>query len=364
MLEPRLGFAWDPIGDHKGVLRGGFGMSHDREQGNLVFNTVFGNPKAVTTPTYQNGNIADIASASEPPAGVLGGIYGADRSGQVPTVYSYSLGVQRELGAGFTYDIAYVGTMSRHLVTARDLNTIPYGTTLTAAAQNPANFPDGVVPAVEPNLPPEYAAAGYEFSGQYAYPQNYLSPYKGYGQMEYYEFNGTSNYNSQQASLQRRFSKGLTLGATYTWSKSMTTASEDEDFQDPFNPRLYSYRVADWDRANVAALNYVYDLPSLTRRFGGPHWLSYVTDDFQLSGFSNFMTGTPTRTSFFVPANQLTGGSQYSKVPPAYLGVDASGKPVIPAIGVPYKGNTGAVASRWHADVGYVIVQEFSAGRT
>jgi hypothetical protein len=338
MPEPRLGFAWDPVGDHKGVLRGGFGMSHDREQGNLVFNTVFGNPKNVTTPSYSNGNIADIANQAANPAGVLNGIYGADRRGQVPTVYSYSLGMQREIGGGFSYDIAYVGTTSRHLVTARDLNTIPYGTTLTAAAQNPANFPGGVVPAVEPNLPPEYAAAGYKFSGQYAYPQNYLSPFKGYGQMEYYEFNGTSNYNSLQASLQRRFSKGLTMGATYTWSKSMTTASEDEDFQDPFNPRLYSYRVADWDRTNVAALNYVYDLPSVTRRFGGPHWLSYVTDDFQLSGFSNFMTGTPTRVPFWVPANQLTGGSQWSKVPPAYLGLDAGGRPVLPTIGVPYKG--------------------------
>jgi hypothetical protein len=41
MPEPRIGVARDPIGDHKGVLRGGFGMSHDREQGNLAFNPAF-----------------------------------------------------------------------------------------------------------------------------------------------------------------------------------------------------------------------------------------------------------------------------------------------------------------------------------
>ena len=45
--------------------------------------------------------------------------------------------------------------------------------------------------------------------------------------MAYLEFDGTSNYNSLQASLQRRFSKGLTFGAVYTWSKSMTTAGSD-----------------------------------------------------------------------------------------------------------------------------------------
>ena len=59
-----------------------------------------------------------------------------------------------------------------------------------------------------------------------------LVPYKGYGQIPYLEFNGTSNYNALQASLQRRFSKGLTFGAVYTWSKSLTTANSDQDTQD------------------------------------------------------------------------------------------------------------------------------------
>jgi len=32
MPEPRFGFAWDVLGDHKTVLRGGAGMMHDRTQ--------------------------------------------------------------------------------------------------------------------------------------------------------------------------------------------------------------------------------------------------------------------------------------------------------------------------------------------
>ena len=335
MYEPRFGFSYDLFGNRNGVLRGGFGISHDREQGNLVFNTVFGNPALVTTPTVFNSTVADIPTAAQSNSGVLSGIYGADIKGQVPSVYSYSLGVQQQIANGVTLDVAYVGSVGRHLVTARDINTIPYGTTFTRAAQDPSQFPGGIVPAVEPNLPPEYANAGYSFSGRYAYTQNFLSPFKGYGQMEYYKFDGTSNYNSLQVSVQRRFAHGLTFGGVYTWSKTLTTSSADESFVDPFNPRLYSYGVADYDRRHLAAINYVYDLPNLTQHFNGPHWLSYLTDNFQLSGLANMQSATPVRNALFSPANQLTGGSQFSKTPPAYVGVDAQGNLLLPTIGHP-----------------------------
>jgi hypothetical protein len=350
MPEPRIGFAYQLTGDAKTVLRGGFGTTHDREQGNLVFNTVFGNPANVVTPTVTNGNMLNIASLPQTAPGVLGSIYGADQNGKVPVVYSFSLGIQRELGHGTTLDVAYVGTQSRHLVTARDLNAIPFGTTFKAAAQNPANFPGGVVPAVEPNLPPEYAAAGYKFSGQYAYDTNYLVPYKGYGNIEYYQFDGTANYNSLQVSLQRRFSKSLTFGGVYTYSKTLTTANADEDWQYTQFTRALDYRPASWDRTHVIAVNYVYDLPNVTKRLGGPKWLSYITDNFQLSGITTFQTGAPlgdypTNGSLAIwqPGNLLTGSNQWGKLPPAWVGLDSRGNLLPPTIGMPFTGSRAAL---------------------
>jgi hypothetical protein len=343
MPEARFGFSYDPYGDHKGVIRGGFGTSHDRSQGNLVFNTVFGNPALVQTPSISNSTIGNIASAAQSNSGVLSGIYGADLSGQVPVTYSYSLGVQREIGHGITMDVAYVGNVNRHQVTARDINTIPYGTTFTRAAQNPANYAGGVVPTIEPNLPAEYSAAGYSFSGKNAYQQNYLSPYKGYGQMEYYKFDGTSSYNSLQTSVQRRFANGLTFGGVYTWSKVLTTSSADESFVDPFNPRKYSYGVANYDRRHIAAINYVYDLPKIAQRLSAPRWVGIITDGYQLSGLASMQSGAPVRNSLYSPANQLTGGSQYSKTPPSYVGVDARGNLLLPTIGQPTLGSPGSL---------------------
>ena len=360
MPEPRLGFAYDVLSNHTTILRGGFGMTHDRMQGNLIFNPVFSNPKLVRQASLGPGNLESLSNPSVS-TGVSNNILGASMDGHVPTVYSYSLGIQRELFKGTTLDVAYVGNVGRHMVTARNLNTIPYGYTFTAAAQDPANFTaycasptpgdpcTNGIPAVEPNLPPEYAAAGFNFSGQYAYGKqaytdNLLVPYKGYGAIEYLQFDGTSNYNSLQASLQRRFAKGLTFGAVYTWSHALTTANSDEDLQDPFFPRLVNYGSASWDRRHVFAANYVYDLPKVSKHLGGSKWLSYITDNFQLSGVTQFETGAPqTLVDWYSTVNAWFEqgailGSNFAwdnRIPSYAFSLDKSGNPVLPPIGKP-----------------------------
>jgi hypothetical protein len=347
MPEPRLGFAYSPFSDHKTIVRGGFGMSHDRAQGNLIFNTVFNNPAVVQTPQVAANNLANLPSLSGTNTSVQGdkNIIGADRDGHVPTVYSFSLGVQRELAKATTLDVAYVGSLGRHLITSRDINFVPYGYAFTAAAQDPSNYPGGVVPAVEPNLPPIYAAAGYNFSGAYAlghpsYTNAALVPYKGYGQIAYLGWGGTSNYNSQ-----RRFSRGLTLGAVYTYSKVLTTSASDQDYQNPVNP-LIDYRAADWDRTHVFAANYVYDIPGVNKHFGGPKWLSYITDNYQFSGVTNVMTGTPVslNNSYSFNSGALDGSNMWGPYP-YYYSVDKSGNLITPTVGFPTRATRDIIRS-------------------
>jgi hypothetical protein len=255
------------------------------------------------------------------------------------------LGVQQELGKGTTLDVAYVGTLSRHLVTSRNINAVPYGASFQFANQDPncSLWNGGGVPTVQPGMDPQYQAAGYNFNGWCAfghpsYTNAYLVPFKGYGQIPGLKWDGNSNYNSLQVSLQRRFSRGLTFGAVYTWSKSLATASSDQDQENPFNASL-DYRAASWDRTHVFAANYVYDLPNLAKHFSAPKWLAYVTDNYHLSGVTQFMTGTPVdlNNSYSFPSGSLDGGNMWGNIP-FYYTADRHGNPALPAVGLPVRG--------------------------
>jgi len=138
--------------------------------------------------------------------------------------------------------------------------------------------------------------------------------------------------------LQRRFSKGLTFGAVYTWSKSLVTASADQDEQNPVNQNL-DYRAAPWDARQVFAANYVYDLPKFTKLFHGPNWLAYITDNYHLSGVTQFMSGTPVdlNNGYSFPSGSLDGGNMWGNIP-FYYSADRQGNPYLPQVGFPQRG--------------------------
>jgi hypothetical protein len=133
LTQPRIGLAWDVTGSHETVVRGGFGITMDRPETFTSF--AANNPPYVFTPTLSNGYLQDIQPGGSGALSPLA-VSGVAENIKFPAVYSYSMGVQRNLGAGLVLDVSYVGSQSRHNPRRSNPNAPVYGTTFKAAAQD------------------------------------------------------------------------------------------------------------------------------------------------------------------------------------------------------------------------------------
>ena len=331
--QPRLGFAWDPSGDHRTVVRGGFGLSFDRYESGAGVGSGATNQPFVFNPTLVNGYLQDLTSG----AGALApqAVVGVDPNAKWPSVYSYSVGVQRDLGRGVTVDVAYVGTQSRNNPRRANLNVLPYGTTFQSSAQDPTRFSTGTVPGVEPALPAIYQTAGVPFSGQFALPIDFLRPYQGYSDITYFYFDGRTSFNSLQASLQRRFSKGFSFGASYTLSRATTTVSDDGTFTNNANPEAFDSGLATFDRTHYLVVNYVWNVPPAGKLLGDNRLARGLLNNWTLSGISWMASGTPAELTLTISGqdagNRLLGtytaGNSSGQQPRFYINGDPGSSP-------------------------------------
>jgi hypothetical protein len=108
--------------------------------------------------------------------------------------------------------------------------------------------------------------------------------------------NSNSDYNGMYLSFKKRYSNGLDLIASYTWSKSMdeyTSSSAGGNNQNSLCIRC-DYALSDNNRTNYFSLGYVWELPfGPTRRFANQGVGSQILGDWQFSGITQFMSGTP-----------------------------------------------------------------------
>ena len=293
-VAPRFGFAWSPIKNT--VVRGGFGNSYDRGRTDQDNNEAQVPPN-VLTPVLYYGSLTNINAAAANGARGTIGLTAVSPADKTPHVYSFNLGIQRNVGLGVVVDVSYVGSLGRDLEQVVNLNAIPYGATFKASSQDPTKYTNGVVPAVQPSLPVAYANAGLAFDGVNALPTDFLRPFKGYGDISYRNNGASSNYNSLQVSVNRHLSNSLVIGAAYTFSKNFLTNNSDSDSVNPFNTRAYEYRLAASDQTHNLVVSYLYRIPKASRFMGNNLFTREVLDGWELSGISIFRTGTPAELS-------------------------------------------------------------------
>lgn len=307
---PAFGFAWDVFGNKKTVVRGGYRLGYDRINGNALAFAAVGQPPLFINPTFNFGNLSTVGASTGPLALGTSGVIGASPDAHVPNIQTFSLQVQREIGWDSVISVGYVGSLGRHQQEVVNLNYIPYGLLFTKAAQDPSKYAGGVVPDEEPGLAQVYKDAGVKFSGQFALARDFLRKYPGYGDIGYRVFGGSSNYHSLQVALNRRFSKSVSYGLAYTFSRAMGTSNGNGDFINPVCSRCADYRRLAVDRTHVMVINYDWRLPGFK---DGNRLLKGVVNGWQITGITQFISGVPDDVGAgianSISLNQRIGGS-------------------------------------------------------
>lgn len=208
-----------------------------------------------------------------PPAGSA--VFEIEKNFKPDEAYSWNLSVQRAITHDMSFQVAYVGNRGTNLFHNYQLNQCDPPQAALPVAGTFTNYPGclpypGIVPPGPPN------AGSLILSGINARNSQ-----------------GESRYNALQAELQKRTSFGLTLQASYTFSKLL------DNVDNPINPYDTSLQLvgAGWKNGNYPhnfTVSYVYDLP-----FGNGHRflgdasgvLNPVVSGWQVSGITTFRSG-------------------------------------------------------------------------
>jgi hypothetical protein len=283
---PRFGFAYDLAGDGKTAIRGGWGWFHDTGQNNPVSATA-GNPPVSYAPVLYYGNLDSYAQGG----GAIGPsnlttMFGPQK---LPNTMNFSVGIQRQLG-GLVVDASYVGALSRHLFLRTNLNPVAMHARFDPRNEDPT----------QPGRP---------------LPDNFFRPYRGFGDIYQYQTSGTSNYNSLQVGVNRRFTRGLQFGLAYTWSRALGVASADGTIVSAyFDVRSRDYGPLNHHRLHTMVFNYTYELPKVGGRLGFRP-AGWVLDNWVVSGITSFISGAPFTPGFStVDAADLTGSSEGARI--------------------------------------------------